>query len=200
MLILIGRWRKLQLSTPVENVSLPTLAESKTQIVTSFYDHEADQEDQEQALVFYNNKFYQSQGIDIAATDDGPFPVIAALSGEVIEVKENPVLGLIVQLKHDHDVTTFYSSLTDVEVKEGQSVSQGDVIAHAGTNVFNKDIGVHVHFEIRKDGDPVNPESYIDQSVAELTTSVAENPAEPDDERKDREEQDIETSLPSPQT
>ena len=184
----------------MENVSLPTLAESKTQIVTSFYDHEADQEDQEQALVFYNNKFYQSQGIDIAATDDGPFPVIAALSGEVIEVKENPVLGLIVQLKHDHDVTTFYSSLTDVEVKEGQSVSQGDVIAHAGTNVFNKDIGVHVHFEIRKDGDPVNPESYIDQSVAELTTSVAENPAEPDDERKDREEQDIETSLPSPQT
>lgn len=187
-------------TTPVENISLPTLAESKTQIVTKFYDHEADREDQEQALVFYNNKFYQSQGIDIAATNDEPLPVVAALSGEVVEVKENPVLGFVVQLKHDHDVTTYYSSLTDVKVKDGQRVSQGDVIAHAGTNVFNKDKGVHVHFEIRKDDQPINPESYIDQSVADLTAGAAKEPAKPEDEREDSEEQDIETSRPSPQT
>ena len=90
--------------------------------------------------------------------------------------------------------------MTDVEVKDGQRVSQGDVIAHAGTNVFNKDKGVHVHFEIRKDGQPINPESYIDQSVADLTAGAAKEPAKPDDEREDSEEQDIETSRPSPQT
>ena len=184
-------------TTPVENVSLPILAESKTQIVTKFYDHEADQEDQEQALVFYNNKYYQSQGIDIAATNDEPLPVVAALSGEIVEVKENPLLGLVVQMKHDHDVSTYYSSLVDVEVKEGQSVSQGEVIAHAGTNVFNKDKGVHVHFEIRKDDHPVNPELYIDQSVADLIVEASEAPAEPDQER---ENPDLETSLPKPQT
>ncbi len=180
-------------TTSVENISLPVLAESRTQIVTKFYDHDADQEEQEQALVFYNNKYYQSQGIDIAATSDEPLQVVAALSGEVVEVKENPLLGYIVQLNHDHDVTTYYSSLTDVVVEEGQKVSQGEVLAQAGTNLFNKDKGTHVHFEIRKDGKPVNPESYFEKPVADLTV---------DDDQKEPKnpEPELESGLTRAQT
>jgi len=188
-------------STPVENVSLPTLSESSTKIVTKFYEHESDQENQEQALVFYDNNYYQSQGIDIAATNDDPLPVVAALSGKVVEVKENSLLGHIVQLEHDNNVTTYYSSLTDVEVEEGQDISQGEVLAHAGTNLFNQDLGTHVHFEIRKDDQAVNPESFLDQPVTDITvetTDVSEDPTE-EDEPESSEENEAESSVEDPE-
>ncbi|WP_017471024.1 M23 family metallopeptidase [Amphibacillus jilinensis] len=179
-------------TSPVENVSLPVLSESETQIVTKFYDHEVEQEDQEQALVFYNNKYYQSQGIDIAASTSDPLPVVAALSGEVVEVKEDPLLGFVVQIEHDHDVSTYYSSLTDVEVKIGDKVEQGDVLAHAGTSLFGQDKGTHVHFELRKEGQTVNPETFLEQPVTDIVITNAEDVTEdqPDLEQEEQEEQE----------
>ncbi|UTW68323.1 M23 family metallopeptidase [Anaerobacillus sp. HL2] len=53
------------------------------------------------------------------------------------------------------NTTTMLSQFTKVlkvKVEEGQSVKQGDTIGQAGRNLYNKDAGVHVHFEIRHDG------------------------------------------------
>lgn len=187
-------------TTPVENVSLPILSEENTQIVTKFYEHGIDQEEQEQALVFYNNNYYQSQGIDIAATNEDPLQVVAALSGEVIEVKEDPLLGYVVQIEHEHDVTTYYSSLTDVEVEPSQKVSQGDIIAHAGTSLFSQDKGIHVHFEIRKDGQPVNPESFLDQPVTDITVEeTADVSDDPTDQDLNQSELEPDQSEPEPE-
>lgn len=170
-----------------EVVKLPVSSESDSQVVTKFYDFDKDSADQEQALVLYNNKYYQSQGIDIAATSEAPLDVVAALSGDVIEVKEDPLLGHVVQLEHDHGVTTYYASLTDVQVEEGQRVSQGDVLATAGQNIFGQSNGTHVHFAIRKDGQPVDPEAFIDQSVTEVR-APGENSS--NEEEVDNEEED----------
>lgn len=186
---------------PVEKVSLPTLSESDTQIVTKFYEHNGEAADQEEALVFYNNKFYQSEGIDIAAVNDDPLPVVAALSGEVVDVRLDPLLGYVVQVKHDHDLVTYYSSLTDVDVEKGQQLKQGEVLAHAGSNVFSQDLGRHVHFEIRKSGEPINPESYLDQPVTQITEEDVEVGAEltPPVERN-QENQQLESSISSTKT
>lgn len=170
-----------------EVVKLPVSSESDSQVVTKFYDFDKDSADQEQALVLYNNKYYQSQGIDIAATSEAPLDVVAALSGDVIEVKEDPLLGHVVQIEHDHGVTTYYASLTDVQVEEGQRVSQGDVLATAGQNIFGQSNGTHVHFAIRKDGQPVDPEAFIDQSVTEVR-APGENSS--NEEEVDNEEED----------
>lgn len=170
-----------------EVVKLPVSSESDSQVVTKFYDFDKDSADQEQALVLYNNKYYQSQGIDIAATSEAPLDVVAALSGDVIEVKEDPLLGHVVQVEHDHGVTTYYASLTDVQVEEGQRVSQGDVLATAGQNIFGQSNGTHVHFAIRKDGQPVDPEAFIDQSVTEVR-APGENSS--NEEEVDNEEED----------
>jgi len=135
------------------------------EIKVPFYDVEASAEEQESALVFYNNKYYQNQGIDYAQKSGEPFEVKVAMSGNVVKSEKDALLGHVVEIEHTDGVTTIYQSLDDVKVKEGDKVEQGDVIGQAGRNLFNKDAGIHVHFEIRKDGVAVNPIDYFGKTV-----------------------------------
>lgn len=159
-----------------ELVGMPLENADEAEIVTKFFDYNAEQEDRENALVLYNNRYYQSTGVDIAAADAETFNVVASVSGTVEEVKEDPLLGNVVVLSHGEDLKTYYASLGEVAVAAGDEVGQGDALGTAGKNLFGKDNGTHVHFEIRKDGKEVNPESYFEQPVASI--AVEENTEE----------------------
>ncbi|ASK62097.1 stage II sporulation protein [Virgibacillus phasianinus] len=150
-----------------EVVKMPVSNLDQAEIVTKFYDYNADEKAKESALVHYNSRYYQSTGVDIAAGEE-TFDVTASLSGTVEEVKEDPLLGNVVVLSHGKDLKTYYASLAEVNVKEGTDVKQGDVLGTAGQNVFGKEDGVHVHFEIRKGEEPVNPEAYFNQPVSSI--------------------------------
>ncbi len=93
------------------------------------------------------------QGIDIAGFygDD----IVASDGGEVILADWYFGYGLLVQILHDNGDVTYYGHCCELLVQEGDRVYQGQVIAHMGeTGVAS---GVHLHFEIRKDGEPVDP-------------------------------------------
>ncbi|MFC4558057.1 peptidoglycan DD-metalloendopeptidase family protein [Virgibacillus kekensis] len=154
-----------------EVIQMPVANPDQAEIVTKFYDYDAEQKAQEQALVVYNNRFYQSTGIDIAAADGKSFDVMASLSGTVAEVKEDPLLGNVVTLSHENEVVTHYASLDEVNVQAGDEVAQGDVLGTAGQSVFGQESGVHVHFEIRKDNKAVNPEEFFNQPLSNLIDS-----------------------------
>src|SRR5699024_9927943 len=109
---------------PVENMD-------QAEIVTKYYDYNADQEAQENAIVVFNDRYYQSTGIDIASAEGETFDVLASLSGTVSEIKEDPLLGKVVTLTHDSGVTTHYASLGDVQVSADQEVKQGEAIGTA---------------------------------------------------------------------
>lgn len=175
-----------------EVIKMPIADDDQAEIVTKFYDYDADQEDQENALVRFNNMFYQSTGVDIASADGEPFDVKASLSGTVTEVKEDPILGNVVSIEHQNGVETYYASLGEVDVKAGSKVKQGDTIGIAGKNLFGKDNGTHVHFEIRKDGKEVNPEAFFNQPVSkldELNGETEESTVDSDDEQTQEEEE-----------
>ncbi|WP_231572569.1 peptidoglycan DD-metalloendopeptidase family protein [Halobacillus sp. BBL2006] len=157
-----------------ENLQMPVSDEKAASIVTKFYDYNASEEDQESALVLYNNKYYQSQGVDITRQDGESFEVTAAMSGKVTEVKEDPLYGNVIEITHDEDVTTVYASLNDVQVQAGSEVAQGDVLGSAGQNSFGQASGVHVHFEVRKDGQPFNPESFFGQPLSQINKKAEE--------------------------
>ncbi|RDW20564.1 M23 family metallopeptidase [Oceanobacillus chungangensis] len=161
-----------------EVIKMPVADQEQAEIVTKFFDYNAEQEDRENALILHNNRFYQSTGVDIASADAETFNVVASLSGTVTEVKEDPLLGNVVIMSHENDVTTYYASLENVVVTAGDEVKQGDEIGTAGKNIFGKDNGTHVHFELRKDGKEVNPESFFNQSVSSLNDPVTEEAAE----------------------
>ncbi|TMN21979.1 M23 family metallopeptidase [Lentibacillus cibarius] len=165
---------------PVENMD-------QAEIVTKYYDYDADQKEQENALVVFNNRYYQSTGIDIAADDGETFDVQASLSGKVTEVKEDPLMGNKVTLTHENGVTTHYASLGKVNVSAEDQVEQGDVLGTAGESLFGKDNGTHVHFEIRKDEEAVNPETFFNQPVSALDEVMT------DDEKSEEEEENTDS-------
>ncbi|WP_077298001.1 M23 family metallopeptidase [Virgibacillus pantothenticus] len=170
-----------------ETIQMPVTNPEEAEIVTKFYDYNAEQEEQEQALVLYNNKYYESDGVNIASASGESFDVVAALSGEVTEVKEDPLLGNVVVLTHEDDVTTYYASLEEVNVKPGSEVKQGDTLGIAGKSVFGKDSGTHVYFELRKNDNEVNPEAYFNQPVSSLS-KVTEEESEDVDTQKEAEQ------------
>ncbi len=156
-----------------ENLVMPVASDLEAAIVTKYFDYDASDDEQESALVLYNNKYYQSKGIDVATSEGEAFDVTAALSGTVTEVKEDPLYGNVVELTHDNEVTTVYSSLGEVAIQSGDEVKQGDVLGQAGQNSFGQANGVHVHFEVRKDDEPVNPETFFGQAVSTIESAEA---------------------------
>nr|WP_283163319.1 M23 family metallopeptidase [Sporolactobacillus mangiferae] len=144
-------------------------AEAKdTSVVQPFYDVKGTEEDQQAALVNYNNSYVQNTGINIGANDEKSFAVTAAMSGTVTEASKDDTLGYKVTLKHKDGVETMYQSLGSIDVAKGQEVAQGEKIGTAGTEALNKAMGVHLHFEIRKNNLPVNPENYMNKSASDV--------------------------------
>lgn len=151
-----------------ETIKMPVTEDVQTEIVTKFFDYNDDQEEQEKGLNLYNNRYYQSTGVNIAADDGEAFEVVASLSGTVSEVKEDPLLGNVVILSHEDEISTYYASLGEVTVEPGAKVAQGDKLGEAGKNLFSEESGNHVHFEIRKEDVEVNPEMFFNESVLKL--------------------------------
>ncbi|MDQ0257218.1 stage II sporulation protein Q [Evansella vedderi] len=151
-----------------EVFQLPVLDENEVAVVGTFYDYESSAEERQNSLVQYNNYFYQNRGIDLSSEEGESFDVTAAMSGTVVRAEEDALFGQVVHIEHDEDIVTIYQSLEGVLVEVGQTVKQGDVIGRAGRNLYNSNAGVHVHFEIRKQGVPVNPMDFMDQPMSAL--------------------------------
>lgn len=97
------------------------------------------------------------KGIDIEALEGTP--IKAAEKGEVIEEGESETYGKYIKLKHDDNSVSLYAHCSSILVKKGQIVNKGDTIAKVGNTGVSK--GAHLHFEIWKDGEAVNPLDFI---------------------------------------
>ncbi|MNE67260.1 Stage II sporulation protein Q [compost metagenome] len=83
------------------------------------------------------------------------------MGGKVTRVEEVPLLGFVVEITHANNLKTVYESVADVKVKQDAEVKQGDVIANAGRNEIEKDLGNHVHFAVYENGELVNPTTVL---------------------------------------
>ena len=68
--------------------------------------------------------------------------------------------GQTVLVDHGFGYSTLYGHLADIKVKKGDRVRRGQTIAAMGTT--GRSTGVHLHYEVWKDGTPVNPRGYFD--------------------------------------
>ena len=96
-------------------------------------------------------------GLDFAASHGSP--IRAADSGTVIFSGWYGGYGKTVIINHGKGISTLYGHSSNIYVKEGQSVQRGQAIAAIGSTGLST--GPHLHFEVRKNGTPVNPAKYL---------------------------------------
>ncbi len=96
-------------------------------------------------------------GIDISGKRGSP--IVAMADGLVVFSGRENSYGNIVKIRHGNGLETWYAHNQDNRVREGDLVTRGEVIATLGST--GRSTGPHVHFEVRKNGEPVNPRAYL---------------------------------------
>ncbi|WP_208822104.1 murein hydrolase activator EnvC [Tolypothrix sp. PCC 7910] len=96
-------------------------------------------------------------GLDFAASYGST--IRAADSGTVIFAGWYGGYGKAVIIDHGNDITTLYGHTSELFVTEGQGVQRGQAIAAVGSTGLST--GPHLHFEVRRNGTPVDPASYL---------------------------------------
>lgn len=99
-------------------------------------------------------------GIDFGANYGDP--IYAAGTGKVVEVGRNNIEGRYIVINHGYGLKSKYMHLSSTSVKKDQEVTRGDIIGKAGST--GRSTGVHLHFEIFKNGVQVDPLPYITSS------------------------------------
>lgn len=135
-------------------------------IVKDYYSINDDEETQKNAIIFYEDTYIPSSGVSYGLEEQ--FEVLSILDGRVKEIKEDDILGNSITIEHDNGIISIYQSITDITVKEGDEVKQGNVIAKSGNSNISPDLGNHLYFELVIDGVNVDPEDYYDKLVKEV--------------------------------
>lgn len=104
-------------------------------------------------------------GIDIKADRGTEVKVVA--DGVVTEIKNDPRLGITVVVEHGKKIKTVYANLaSDDVVTPNQMLKQGDVVGAVGnTAKFESAEPAHLHFEVLKNNEPIDPVGYLPQKT-----------------------------------
>ncbi len=145
--------------------------EGNPEVMRYFYDAQDAQEIRLKAIVKVEGKtstYIRSKGNDYAYSDGKEFPVVASLSGTVVDKFVDPTYGNVLVIEHRSGIQMLYASLGNMSVNKNDEVKQGDKIATSGTSKYTEELKSSLHFEILKDGENQNPEKCYSTSVKNL--------------------------------
>lgn len=168
---------KYTLDGVFESNTLPVVSNKNTSIIKPyiasnvkigkyFYDFEADENKQEESIVYYENTYLQNNGVDYVS--DESFDVVSILDGEIISIDESDVYGKVITIKHNDNLKTVYANVEDVLVSVGYKVSQGEIIAVSAKSTTNTTEKSLLHFEVYYKENVMDPENFYTLSVDEL--------------------------------
>ncbi|HWK60056.1 MAG TPA: M23 family metallopeptidase [Eoetvoesiella sp.] len=102
-------------------------------------------------------RYAMHEGLDFAAPRGTP--IRAASGGVVTEAGRVSGYGKMVEINHGNGLVTRYAHASRLDVKVGDIVEKGQVIANVGTT--GRSTGPHLHFEVRMAGHPLNPTLFL---------------------------------------
>ncbi|SPH20995.1 Murein DD-endopeptidase MepM [Ascidiaceihabitans donghaensis] len=104
-------------------------------------------------------------GIDFAAVEGTP--IYAAANGIVTMAGWKSGYGKLIKIDHENGFETWYAHLSSVDVTVGEMVRTDEQIGAMGST--GRSTGTHLHFEVRLDGDPVNPMTFLNNTPSRQT-------------------------------
>jgi murein DD-endopeptidase MepM/ murein hydrolase activator NlpD len=108
----------------------------------------------------YDGVFRMHTGIDIAA--EPGTPVRAPAAGLVIFSGNREGYGKVIVIDHGYGIRTLFGHLMTVFVNAGVRVKRGEIISQVGSTGMST--GPHCHYEVRKNGVPVNPATFLSRA------------------------------------
>ncbi len=105
----------------------------------------------------FNGRAAMHAGIDFAGAHGEP--IMAAADGVVVRAGWMSGYGNVIDIDHGRGILTRYGHLSRIQVREGDRVAAGDQIGRMGST--GRSTGTHLHFEIRVDGEAVDPMPYL---------------------------------------
>ena len=100
-------------------------------------------------------KFHE--GIDLAA--DYGAKVFSCKAGTVLKCGWDNIYGNFIIIQHYNGLTSLYAHLSKTRVQQGQKINSGEYIGNVGST--GASTGPHLHFELRKNNKPKNPEDFL---------------------------------------
>ncbi|NJN61201.1 MAG: peptidoglycan DD-metalloendopeptidase family protein [Coleofasciculaceae cyanobacterium RL_1_1] len=106
-------------------------------------------------------------GLDFV--DEYGAPIIATAPGTVVEAGYNGGYGNQIAIQHEYGYQTLYAHLSEIRVEVGDSIKRGDVIGALGNT--GRSTGPHLHYEVRLDGQPINPQNFLEPNSTPIADS-----------------------------
>lgn len=105
----------------------------------------------------FSGKRLHHNGTDFVA--EAGAPIVATAAGVVKRVEKHAIWGIRIVIDHDNEYSTCYAHLGSYRTAKGRRVKRGEVIGELGSSGLSS--GPHVHYEVWRNGEAVNPEHYF---------------------------------------
>jgi murein DD-endopeptidase MepM/ murein hydrolase activator NlpD len=164
---LFASWKKLDtvgvstggIASPQSAVSVPSIAPVQGFRLTSAYG-------MREHPVLGGERMHKGLDLAVAAGT----PVLAPADGVVEKASWFSSYGNFIEIAHGGNMETRYGHLSGYNVVEGQQVHKGDVIGYVGST--GRSTGPHLHYEVRVDGEAVDPTPYMQMGQLALASGA----------------------------
>lgn len=131
----------------------------------TYYNKEDAAEKQQTSLIVYEDTYIPSTGNIYSSSEN--FDVLAVYDGEVKNVTTDNILGTVIEIAHNQNLTTYYYSLTNVLLQAGDEIKSGTVLGQATPNIIY-DKEPNFLFEVYYQGKSIDPEKFYSMNIDEL--------------------------------
>ncbi len=138
----------------------------KVTINKTFYSKDYDEAKQKQGLIYFENTYMQNSGTLYSSEE--AFDILSVLDGTVKYIKEDNMLGVVVIIEHNDNLSTMYYSINDLKINVGDAIKQGDIIGLSSINKLDTSKDNNLLFEVNYNGEFIDPEKFYEMKIEDL--------------------------------
>lgn len=147
-----------------ETASVVIEKPTDVEVATKYYSREAEEVDQQNSLIFYDDTYMPNTGLLYASEET--FEVKTVFAGMVTDIKDDDFFGKYVVVEHSENIKTVYYGLTELEVNIGDELTTGAVLGKSNNNAIMNDKYTTL-LEVYNNNTLINPDTFIGTKITD---------------------------------